>query len=339
MVPAATTRETGMTSTTPWTGLGCACLLACVMGQAQAAPAFSASATIEGLSYRLVDLDENDGIAPTLTFIETADGVLGTRVQANRSNFVGRGTAVSSVVKDLVGDAILSDSVGGVVLLDGASATAAKRADGLSSTVDASAQEATAWLDPAGVQNHISFDGALFYVGSSASSNYGPYFQLSPNTQLVIDGVLKGSVALDPYAFAGTRTDAVQQDLGVGLGVYGGASANFYIRTFADPDNRSVTTFFDGASLSTGTSAGLAPDGSVVASQPLTVAEERAFHIQITNANSASVLGSINSAAQSYGALRLDTSQVTPAVPEPSTWMLMGLGVALMGWRVRNQSA
>lgn len=316
-----------MSSTTTWYGLGYACLLACVVGQAHATPAFSASASIEGLSYRLIDLDPNDGITPSLTFIDTVDGMQATNLAAYRSNFISTGWTEHSTVRDSIGGSPLSMASGGVSLQGEALAAANKQIDGLSSSVGASAEDAASRISAAGVQSHISFDGSLFSVGSSASSKYGPYFELSPQTLLVIDGMLRASVAVDPYAFTGTAADIVARELDVTIGTDAASSASFVMKTFLDPDNRFQTTYFSAASLSTYAVAGLTKTGVVTGSRPLTDAQEKTFHMELSNSSDGKVLGAMSNYAQSSASLSLMKSTVTPPVPEPSALWLSALGL------------
>ncbi|TAK88757.1 MAG: hypothetical protein EPO09_17695 [Aquabacterium sp.] len=104
-----------------------------------ASPLFDGSASLSGLSYQLIDLDPNDGIAPSVTF-KTDQGLIfatGMRRMVDLSN-----QSPNNVYQPLdVGSWLLPASTVSVKSTDGLS-TASASADGLSTSVRVERQDA-----------------------------------------------------------------------------------------------------------------------------------------------------------------------------------------------------
>ncbi|HIV72322.1 MAG TPA: PEP-CTERM sorting domain-containing protein [Candidatus Aquabacterium excrementipullorum] len=313
-------------------GILLATTLACALGpqMAHAADLASATASITGLSYHLVDLDLNDGITPWVQFGSNTYVL----ASAGGSNQLSIGTPFDASLQ--------------TASVTGATASASVSTTGLQSS---------AWLDGQSIQNLVvdtsSSNTSLYTSNALATTRYGTLgadglpvpgyketnWTLSANTALVIDGIFTISVQVDGTQLAqGTLLQGAQAGGTYGLIVDALANASFSIYADGVYGGANPLPALSDEAVLQATAAHLwNVNGSGLDNQSLT----QSFTLQITNSLASTRTGLLTtSVATSTHALF--TSPAFPPgapVPEPGTWALMGLGLGLMGWRVRATRA
>lgn len=283
-----------------------ACLLAMPTWGIAAAPVSisSSSAYVDGLSYRLVDLDANDGVTPWITF--TGYGApLSSSLNITQREQV-RPTGFDDRKLQLDGS-LFSSSAGNLTSRDGL-ATASKQGNSLSAT--------------AGI-NHDAGDFSGFAnQGLSAGSGSGSSWTLSPHTALVLEGAVSLSASINPDPFVGTGSPFLFDDLFIG------ASATLYLDLIMDnadglvgPDpSRSVLD-----SLHLRADAGYYGGSGVAPTVVLSDSKQQPFSLTVRNTGDNARLGGLSLSVQAGG--NLLTAPTATSVPEPSTAALSLIGL------------
>jgi hypothetical protein len=285
------------------------------------AGAITGSASLTGLSYHLVDLDPNDGIAPWITF----DG----------SGYVGAGSAIITVdaLNNQVTNADPHISSGSIF---SSTASSYQSPNGAVSFT----------YGPTGASSAVDISGAslgqlngaaqpLYTVSGLAGTDYGSQylpdfgasvpmsgdfsFTLSPNTALVIDGQVQASISVDLAQIP--QGSSMQQDIQAGLytahamGIIG-AGAGFVSANYEILSSQ-VTMLMVGQDL----------DASGVQWSGLPSSDSSAltpFELTFTNDGIDAKKGGFVAGAGAMGGVSFEAVPV----PEPGTWALMGLGLA-----------
>lgn len=298
---------------------------------ANAGVSASASAQITGLAYRLVDLNPNDGIAPTITFnnaISTSVNHTNYNVNDGNNSVYDYGAPYTGLLPDTAINTSLKSE----------SATATSQ--GFTASASASTDEAFAHIDPANRSQES------FSVRSDASLSVDPgqfdenlntpiSITLSANTALYITGVANVKGQFDKDAFMAQAAsmpgshdayiwafDMLGANASLSLGTYayeydaaGNVIASTINSSLAQLTNAYGETNFDRA---------------------------RSLDVQFANLTSsdANVMLRIQTSAYANLEGSLDFRDVIidpippvtpPSIPEPSTYLLMGLGLVGVG--------
>lgn len=156
----------------------------------------SSSATIDGLSYRLVDLDPNDGVTPWINFTQQDGSPMAVVLSTTQVEQV-RPSGFDERNLQLDGN-LFSDTSGQLSSRDGL-ATAGKQGNSLSATART---------------NHDAdeFSG-LAMQGLTASSGWASNWILSPKTALVLEGSLKLVATMNADPFIGPGVPHLTEEL------------------------------------------------------------------------------------------------------------------------------
>jgi hypothetical protein len=287
-----------------------------------------ATGQMNGLAYHLIDLDPTDGIAPSVQF-SVSNGPSGaySSFDLETRPFYAASFAYKPDVQKNAGP-LFGDSP--AVSLSNAEGTQTASRSGTTyatstATSYADLNEPLAQPRPAG--------SLLYYASSSVGNDYISgqpsqsiqlmQWSLSPHTKLVIDGMYDMHVSSD-------------------IAQANGAAVTQYLDRSTDPTHYSVLTLSSGTNLS----MWLSPDDlnmrsssfnkSISVSSTLrndglpnlagqADSSSGAFDVDMSNNGSSALTGTFLMSLSNYSSLSL-TSWST--VPEPGTWMLMGLGLA-----------
>lgn len=272
--------------------------------------------TLSGLSFQLIDLTPGDGIAPSLNF--QTEGIIdmlnGTYDEASDNWLPAGPTYSNSLLPSNPVSYVTTDGMS-TVSTTANSATLQSRVL-LSKLTPANSQGPD---DPLSVSARTGVD---LWVTSSEEGPIG--FTLSAGTELVVRGTLSGSLTLDSIALKATFAS---NDYTV-FNVYAIPTATFGMAAvvkdqfdeYGDPvlTQLSVVTLDD---IST---------DSLLVEDRFDLALTQDFEFTISNPDNTELIGltELDLNARSDVFLRVDRSVVDiPAVPEPSTYALMGLGL------------
>jgi hypothetical protein len=276
----------------------------CLSLSAHAADLYS-SAEISGLTYRLIDLDPNDGIAPSITFNST--------IQLSTNNLDGS----ESYSGSLLPTAVLTSTNAG--------AMASASPSSLSAASSLNASEALSQLDPAaGGYQYASVDHAasitsydLWWTSSTIT--------LSANTAIQITGLASLS--------GGNNLTSLRDALSALPHITSSSVSGFATSTISLSLNKSTyESVSDVLTLSKGQFASFAFQGIWTDGRedPLT---SKAFSLYYGNASDTEEELSLDLqiASDVFVNVNADfndsTNIPTPTIPEPSTYALMGLGL------------
>lgn len=312
-----------------------AAVLACALGasMAHASTVSSASSSITGLSYRLVDLDTTDGITPWVEF-------------TNNAVVAATGFPWGNQIQSAAGTVFAPPSL--TVTDNGLLASA----NGLQT----SAQLASSEIENAPLRDPATYNDWFAKFGLVQSA-YGtdtdielgtptPFpgefsLTLSANTALVIDGVFNITTQLDATQLAqGSVLQGIQNGEYTGTFVSGAIGyVEFY--SVEGLDAAPFLMLKDSAQAESWLTQTLGASG-VESSTGTSDSFQQAFSIQLSNATSGQYTGALKLFMGSQLSLSLQDTVVVvpevptvPSIPEPGTWGLMGLGLGLMAWRVR----
>lgn len=296
---------------------------------AQADVNVAASAQITGLTYSLIDLNTNDGIAPTITF----NNVVNT--SANHQNTYGDGGYASAYDQTAPFNGLLAETgVNTTLTAESASATS----QGYTASASVSTNEALAHIDPA--QRYYQ----PFAVRSDAGIGVNPglyddlgqpqSITLSANTALIITGVanVKGQFDRDAFttqiaSMPGLLTSYIAPTSIVGADVSLSLISESY--EFNEFGNSIVSNVYGSmATLSNGWDEN-------------NFDYTRLLSVQFSNLTDADtkVILSIQANAHANLEGNLDFTDlnadlfppITPSVPEPGTYLMLGLGLIGIG--------
>lgn len=309
-------------------------------GGAQAATdplSSQASLSLSGLSFQLIDLDPNDGIAPSLSFV--SNGLIDTQSFAydeSNDTFLPAGPSYA--------DSILPTAPLNYVTQDGLSS--------VNSTANGVTLKSQLPLSQLTAQGYTEgyFAGDLFTQTDLVA---GDAFTLSAGTGLIVRGTLTGQSSFD-VSSAAAEFGAQGYDTWSAYG-YAGAAGSFFMAA-------SVKDLYDsngdyvGFSVEQGNRIDL-DVGRYVSfmngDENLLISDSQAqdFEFTLANFGSSDMNGIFALNMNVSSSLSLDASSlytppipetlpVTP-VPEPSTYALMGLGlvgIAVVARRRRHHA-
>jgi hypothetical protein len=331
-----------------------ACLLAIglsAMGAAHAAPLASGSATLSDIRYELIDLRPDDGVTPWIRF-----GGPDATPLTGRLDAAGQ-TDLSDVGRQASWEGLLPTQAVSVSSSDGLShANATANSLGTSFQVGSDILQRVPTVDDGSGRGRLEVFSQVSTGNGIASLAYGvddetgqvsavdgqtgwqPYdFTLSPHTAIVVRANASASLTLDAAAGAwdirnpgGPSDEEPMIGSGVQIALmlvkpdfqmqqsYGSTDA-FY----ADMDQAFELTF-----------DGLSADWTADAIATMTPSS-RDLMLSLDNVSDKATQGSLTMTGMSQFAVW----RPAPAVPEPGTWALMGLGFAALSWRARRMSA
>lgn len=317
--------------------LTAAILAGALAGQAQASTLASASSSISGLTYRLIDLDTTDGITPSIQF-------------TNNSVIAGTGFSWGNQIQTGAGTVFAPPSI--TLTDNGLSASTS----GFQTSAElANSEIANAPLrDPATYNGWFSKFGVVQSAfGTDTDIELGtptPFpdefsLTLSANTALVVEGVFNISNQLDATQLAqGSVLQGIQN------GEYtttfsSGAIGYMELYSVEDLGAGPLALLKDSAQAESWLQQTLGANG-LESSSGTGGSFQQAFSIQLSNLTSAQYNGVLKLFVGSQMGLQLQDTVVVvpevpevPAIPEPGTWALMGLGLGLMAWRVKATRA
>lgn len=318
-----------------------AALLACAVSfSAQAGLLSSASTSVTGFTYKLVDLDLSDGITPWIQF-------------TNNYLLIGVNDNTNINLQSPATDAFTAPSL----TITG---------NGLSASSSAGAFSTSAQLDSQTVQNlqMPPTDITVYSGAAAAQTTFGTGVNnevgypepldgefswiLSPHTALVIEGNAQVSSQVDLTQLAqGSLLQGVQNNqYGLRINSYAVVIAELTAdATFSSVTGNFLPQLEDYAQVSVQTGQALDRDGIVVSpDEVLSDSLDQFFSVQVANQSTESRGGKFQLLNGSQHDLNFTSPLVpevpqVPGIPEPGTYALMGLGLGLMAWRVRAHKA
>lgn len=294
--------------------------LSAVAGVSSAFASASSSADISNLTFSLIDLDPTDGVAPSFQFLSTGTyaGSYATQVSGSVQNNAGPYSSANFTVGDVTTFADLKHTE----VIPGVTISAAAGQYFLN--VSGSAQSAS-----------TSYNGAA--TTQSGSSYYYPPslvgLQLSANTALIITAdAATQAAATNSCTNTGYYGNCEQASATVSMqltgpalsGGTGGQSSSASLSSSVTGSGGYYTYVYDPVH-GYYTNVYHAPDGS-----PLSQAAAKKLSVSFVNNSSANEVASFSASVSVTG------SAVT-AVPEPSTFALVGLGLGFAGFLARRR--
>jgi hypothetical protein len=314
-------------------------------GVAQAADdpvVFAVSTQLVGLSYRLIDLDTADGVAPSITFSGVTH--LDARDQA--------GSFDPNTGEIVYTNPTYRDSLTPSAPLHYETATgvtdAAPGLLSVGSTLSLSQLTSVAETDSNGYVNATVFfpTGPALGTSPSAYSPSGNTFSLSANTAVVFTGQALVNYRLDGSSFNAwlSSTGHDKAEWVFHTGGYQPSLIQLALTSIEDPSGYGSTPT---ASQQTRTSTSIleVPLPNVTSDEPIAEGNVTAsFALQFSNIGPTNLSGQYDLLllADATGTFSADTGTLpppNPSVPEPATYALMGLGLVGIGLaRRRNRS-
>lgn len=314
----------------PW-GMANGIVLAAAMACASTAQAaddvlFSATAQITGLSYKLIDLTPNDGVAPSVTFNNS--------ITLNTGNWDGNISYSNSLLPD---STLQTVYMGNVVEASptGLSVSSTVTSQGLSSELSQ--------LDPTLRGSQSFYSTSTFVSPSIVGGGDLGYVTLGANTAIVITGVASMNAE-----FNTTKTSDLINTLSPSgstplLSLYPSLNASIHLSL-----GTGEYLYGDSTYSMSDTSSHFSMDSSwwydMSAAGDKATAGQQPFSIHYMNladtekSVSLSLDVSANSQLSGYvefaPALPVDP---VPGIPEPGTYALMGLGLAGIGLAHRRR--
>ncbi len=304
-------------------------LLALATGMAANAQAASPSvltsmASLSNVQIELIDLNPNDGIAPALTF--NGQGVLAAQlINYDTGTYDGPGYANGNFLPN---QEVRYDTADVTNVATGSSLSVANHL-----TWDRVATKLTDTPGGNGSMSNVflSNSAGLFYYEPGCGSIDLP-FTLTANTALVIRGTMSASASLQ----GGAISQALQESGYTGgwspsRSGYLGASVSLSSwHDYIDGQDRAVGSYFSRSEANVYLSPDLLVSNDQLISGDSTASD---FVVNFSNFDSISRMGSVTLTVQATDDLTLMTVQ---AIPEPSTYALMGLGLVGMMWARRR---
>lgn len=283
----------------------------------------SASAHIGNLSYRLVDLDQDDGINPGIEFgpdptdpwateITGLFGYFPVNHEADGYEIYGNSPFQPSFPKNTY-TTLRGGEYGG--------ATATHEVDRFGMEQKLATAFMTKRELTTGQPQWVNPNEGLLTTGYSEYFSSFSDFRLTANTELIIEGSLTQSIQVDPLAFAN------DPELSVALkGLRGHSEITFSV------DGSSWASVRQSYSNKVDLDYEIDEMGNLTTNSVLGSSASLAWSTRVTNASNATQSG--------YLHFKFDaTTTVAGVVPEPSTWALMLSGLAFAGLFARRRQA
>lgn len=256
--------------------------------------AIGAWASIQNLSFSVIDLDVNDGVAASMSFAQGVYGPGGHTI-AN---------AWTSLDSNALGEQLSGLPLNTEFMLPTSHASSQ---DGVfaSTTVTANGMSSSALATVLGAEGVAAASARSQFDGIYAPS-YPYTIWLTPNTQLVVSALAStfatvGTGCSDPFGYCGSAYADARL---VGRRIEDNRIAEHFVSAFTSNAGLGGLTFTDAARAPTVQSTG----------------SSGLLSITFTNATAAAVSQH----------LTVETAAVVTAVPEPSTYALIGMGLALV---------
>lgn len=289
---------------------------------------YTSTAQLSNLSFRLIDLDPNDGVTPSVNFGGYAV-VFGLPWDDSAPRYSGSLLPTS---------ALQADYQGGMLQATPSALTA-------SSSITSGDLMTQITPATAGFQlvNVSSNPPSMSSVGSDIDNPYWAAINLSPNTAIVISGLASVSSSANTAKLAELINSVTPQDVKPYVDLFAEVLPAVYVSL-----NSEDTDFDFGGYVSNVTESRFALDGrrnsffdnntldSFVDPLGEVLTKQSDFSIWYANLGSLDKAVrldmSVHAGASVNGALDLSSNVVTPpTIPEPSTYALMGLGLVGIG--------
>ena len=339
-----------------------------VASVAQAQSAINASLSVNRISWQLVDLDPNDGVAPSITFtapdglgaVAAADGV-SRFVLASESANSGNTYPATQYIQANIGSAgPLSSPFGGstqsVTSLDN-TVSGTLSTDGFGISALLTGQDLFTLREPVrpGVNGENLATGKDWVVSAGGYGGYGYGGGSRVSPIYGVDGVTTG-YDFDPFAlpewtpyftvsantavvFSGELAATASRDpsllgeidpLTTSFGA--GGYAVFEVSRYQPKDGQASWLTLDDVRNAFDTETAYLD--FELAADVLSASDQRAFSLRFANTSSESVNGLVDM----YASVGVGAAGLAP-IPEPSTYALMGLGlVGLLAVSRRRQA-
>lgn len=315
-------------------------VLVAALGSAHATTLATANASLSNIKITLVDLDPNDGIAPSVTFGSGFLGLYGDQI-ASASAYVGSSPGT-----------LFGATASGAQ--NGLSYNLSPSSINIGASVDSSDISQAAPLDYsdyyyAGAGKSLDFASAPAVDFNSGDHNYNRIskFTLSANTGLLITGTASASVTAVSNgdvktAVAGSFDPTVVDLSGMNAAAYASSSISFILASPSILTEDSHMWDVPNSSISTVNRAVDSYIGNE--DEAVDFQDSSSFVLTFANGSAESaegVLALIMQAGTSASAYApaLYPTEVPTTIPEPSTYLLMGLGLAGIGLACSRQRA
>ncbi|MGC4061867.1 MAG: PEP-CTERM sorting domain-containing protein [Aquabacterium sp.] len=289
-----------------------------VIGQAAASPVISTvTSRLSNLQIELIDLAPNDGIAPSITFNGSGvwDAYGGTPVTLYSNGLLPSSTVTHTSTD---GSTVLTASPSGIEI------TSQLTYDALQSNA-----AETAYDGYYRINGSLGIGHGLDLTNLSAP-DLGPSFTLSPHTLAIVRGNLSTSWTLDGQAIASQLDPKYSTWSVTALG-----SPNVEVGLQYGTEFRDANGGIQGGVYAGGDAALSPPVYSVAGSDNTSFQSNQASHdfmFSIANVGDGSEAGTVamsisTGLTYTVSGFGIDPNGVIAGIPEPGTWMLMGLGL------------